>query len=691
MWLALGVALATELPTSAAAQPSGPPFPRLANIYLHGGVDPADIPALARWDVLVLDIAWTRARLQQMRALNPDIKLYFYVCAYAVQTPPPPYDRWRQENYDYAVANNVWWYNWNQTIASDWPGTQMANITALGASGPQGNWRQFIAARIERLMEDYPEIDGVFLDNYWRSIAWEQGNLIHVDSDCNPVRNPGGCDGVMDSDAQIDLLWNDAMRQLGADVRQRFDAIQARTPGRVLSIISNRSDDYFEYQNGTMHEYFPSGWTSPDPGNPYGYNWTDEMLSLPGGYLVAPFNPTPYRVSILNADWTGTAEAPNPRSADFERHKRFTLASTLMGDGYYSLDPAAMGHGALWWEPEFDHAGRGQGYLGYPLGAMQRIGVPTGPERIVNGGFATALTPWQAQPTNATGTVSLDAASYHSAPTSARITITNLPNPSMGNMKLTQIVPVQGGAGYTLSFWARASVAQQMLLHIYASSCPSSRCLNPTTVQLTTAWQRFEIPFVSSGTANGGLDFFVSRVGSVWLDDVSLRAGDTSVYRRDFENGTVILNYTTAPYTVDLGGSYRRLSVPGNPLYNGATVTSETLAPSDARILLTTSSPSPAPPPVPSARLDQNQPNPFNPSTTIRYSVPADAHVHLAVYDISGRLVRTLVNKRVVGGLDRTVIWDGKDRYGVPVRSGVYFYRIVTPSLTQSRKMTLLK
>ena len=42
---------------------------------------------------------------------------------------------------------------------------------------------------------------------------------------------------------------------------------------------------------------------NPDPGNPYGYNWNQEMLALPGGYLIAPFRTTPYRVSVLNADW----------------------------------------------------------------------------------------------------------------------------------------------------------------------------------------------------------------------------------------------------------------------------------------------------------------------------------------------------------------------------------------------------
>jgi len=689
----LAIVLATGLAAAgvARAQSSGPPFPRLANMYLQGGVDPADIPALARWDVLILDIAWTRQHLQQMRALNPDIKIYFYVCAYCMQVPPPAGDPWRQENYNYAATNDLWWRNWNQTIASDWPGTQLVNITALCPTVSQGNWRQYIAARVERLMETYPEVDGVFYDNFWKSIAWEQGGIIQVDSDCNPTHNPAGCNGVMDSDATVDALWNAALRELAADTRARFDALVARRGGRPLSIISNSSADYFENLNGTLHEYFPSGSANPDPGNPYGYNWNQEMQALPGGYLVAPFRTTPYRVSVLNADWHGTWDAPQ-RSADFERHKRFTLASALMGDGYYSLDAAETGHGSIWWEPEYDHGGRGQGYLGQPLGAMQRIGVPNGVEQIVNGGFTSTLTPWELLPTGVSGSVTRDASIYHTGPASARITVTSVQDPVNGTMKLYQSVPVVGGRGYTLSFWARATVAQELLLHLYSTSCPGIRCLNDTRVQLTTTWQRFEVAFVAAGTSPAaGLNLFVNRVGSVWLDDVSLREGDTSVYRRDFENGIVLLNYTTTTQIVDLGGSFRRLSIPGNALYDGTMVASETLAPSDARILLTGSTPAPAPPPVPDTRLDQNEPNPFNPTTTIRYTVARDEKVHLAVYDIAGRLVRTLVNRRVPGGVERAAVWDGTDRFGVRVRSGVYFYKIATPSFTQTRKMTMIK
>jgi len=88
--------------------------------------------------------------------------------------------------------------------------------------------------------------------------------------------------------------------------------------------------------------------------------------------------------------------------------------------------------------------------------------------------------------------------------------------------------------------------------------------------------------------------------------------------------------------------------------------------------------------------LAQNAPNPFNPSTTIRFALPEAGHVTLAVYDINGRLVRTLVG-RPLGAGSHAVVWDGKDAMGRAVASGVYVYRLTAPQGVVTRRMTLLR
>ena len=96
-------------------------------------------------------------------------------------------------------------------------------------------------------------------------------------------------------------------------------------------------------------------------------------------------------------------------------------------------------------------------------------------------------------------------------------------------------------------------------------------------------------------------------------------------------------------------------------------------------------------PAVPEAfGLDACYPNPFNPSTTIRYALPEEAAVNLAVFNILGQQVRMLVSAAQGPGY-HSVTWDGKDAYGRPVSSGIYFYRLMSNEFVQTRKMIMLK
>lgn len=98
--------------------------------------------------------------------------------------------------------------------------------------------------------------------------------------------------------------------------------------------------------------------------------------------------------------------------------------------------------------------------------------------------------------------------------------------------------------------------------------------------------------------------------------------------------------------------------------------------------------------------LAQNYPNPFNPTTNIQYAVPKEADVLVTVINIEGREVSTLVSGRQTPGTYETT-WDGTDRFGKPVASGVYFYRLIARQtdggqgqagdFAQTKRMVLLK
>jgi len=88
--------------------------------------------------------------------------------------------------------------------------------------------------------------------------------------------------------------------------------------------------------------------------------------------------------------------------------------------------------------------------------------------------------------------------------------------------------------------------------------------------------------------------------------------------------------------------------------------------------------------------LSQAVPNPFNPATEIAYAVPSRCRVRLSIYDVSGRLVRTLVDRDVEPGR-HSAIWLGRDEGGNEVGSGVYFYKLAAGDTSLRRSMTLLK
>jgi len=93
-------------------------------------------------------------------------------------------------------------------------------------------------------------------------------------------------------------------------------------------------------------------------------------------------------------------------------------------------------------------------------------------------------------------------------------------------------------------------------------------------------------------------------------------------------------------------------------------------------------------------RLDHARPNPFNPATTIAYSLAGRSHVTIRVYDLAGRIVRTLVDWEADPG-EHTVVWDGTTDSGERAASGVYFVKMEgsgdAGSFSEVRKAVMLK
>jgi hypothetical protein len=88
--------------------------------------------------------------------------------------------------------------------------------------------------------------------------------------------------------------------------------------------------------------------------------------------------------------------------------------------------------------------------------------------------------------------------------------------------------------------------------------------------------------------------------------------------------------------------------------------------------------------------LAQNNPNPFNPGTSIGFDLPRRSQVRISIYNGLGQQVDMLVNDELAAG-DHSVYWDGTDYKGRPVSTGVYFYRLQSGDFIETKKMLLLK
>jgi hypothetical protein len=99
----------------------------------------------------------------------------------------------------------------------------------------------------------------------------------------------------------------------------------------------------------------------------------------------------------------------------------------------------------------------------------------------------------------------------------------------------------------------------------------------------------------------------------------------------------------------------------------------------------------PVVPAMPGAVLHANYPNPFNPSTTISFDLPAAGIASLSIYNLRGQLVKTLLDRSQQASGRHFLNWDGNDALGRKVSSGVYLYRLTFDGQIQTRRMLMMK
>jgi len=349
------VAMVGALPAAAA-----PGAVKTFNLYLRNYFEAGDVERLARYDAIALDVDAPFSVLNQIKALNPSIKILAYIPingTYDNANVFPAGSNWRAV-WQAAETNNWWLRDTQGGLIYDHPGKRTTNCTFFCPVNGQGqsylDWfPQFITGTV--LQNGAAPWDGVLLDDVWIGI-WFVGN----NRDLNAFPIDADRDGTGDDQPTLDGWWKAGNDSLTARIRRLMPA---------TDIMIGNGGNTFGQMNGSYIESFPyNGW--PEPGHPLGYTWLDKMW---GNYGYFPneaiYSNQPLRMNVIDAKWSEGDRLAPISSPTFERHKRFCMASALLGDGYFSLDRHAAdgAHDSMWWFPEYSKP------IGTPMGAAFQV------------------------------------------------------------------------------------------------------------------------------------------------------------------------------------------------------------------------------------------------------------------------------------------------------------------------------
>jgi hypothetical protein len=196
--------------------------------------------------------------------------------------------------------------------------------------------------------------------------------------------------------------------------------------------------------------------------------------------------------------------------------------------------------------------------------------------------------------------------------------------------------------------------------------------------------ESFSVPLPSgANVSNVGFHDPDFDAGNDWTATVTSMAITWSTTAHPLEFGTQFNFRFDADVAPELADAVMLMHEAG---VDGDTLTAETLAPQTSNLL---ASPGPAATPAALAIGDVS-PNPFNPSTTVHYTVPEGGAVTLEIVDVSGRRVRSLFSGVHAGG-SHVALWNGLDDSGRPAASGVYLVRLESAGRVETRKVTLVR
>ena len=548
---------------------------------LSGNVNPAVLDQIARYHEVVLDASpitpYRPDVALAIRARRPDIRLLAYVSGQNIWFSNQPDSLVHFPTRYWRTVRDLDGFLYNTSGGLYGSATNQAGDVNLAK---YVNGHYVVAEAIADLFYDAIVKtgiwDGVFVDCFCDNMLWMEAASEYVN-----VTRAGYPDRTT-----FAAGWKAGTDTLAARLR--------RLSGPTQILVGNCAQGTkYAWFNGWMREYFPY----QDGGT-----WYTNMYMDPGGYTLDEQRFLPPRTNYIYSACTGVN---TPYTADNARKVRLGLGTATLGNGY-----GAFGNGArlsrneqymAWWYDEYAvdlSTGRSSallrdtGWLGQPVSGMyQMIWTGTTPDASTNPGFETDVTTgWTFWNGTGNATISRDATTAAVGSASAHVVVptANPPAPSAVALGSAGTIPIATGGQYSATFWARASIPRTII--VSAGWAAGGGSYGGTTIQLTTQWQHYQVVIISSGTGNSRLDFHLAgQTGDVWLDDAHFQQGVYSVYRRDFQNGIVLVNPGTSSQNVTLEAPFTRIQGTVDPsVNNGVNATSHVVGGMDALFLIGT-------------------------------------------------------------------------------------------------------
>lgn len=531
-------------------------FPRKSNLWGWNNFFPSGNLDHAKRIDLWMGVHASEAQVKQLRAINPNA--FVLDSASAVE---------QTDSNGVQVPDSYWLRDTKGRRIEVWNGTYRLNLTKPEVALFQARYAY------KRLLDSNLSMDGMFFDNFFTRQAW-----LKQDKWGNPIDVDANGDGKLDDPTWLDAEWRKGVyaelrefRRLmpyaltvghleDNDIAEEGKVFNGDSLGFVAPWV--KEGRYGPYSLAKIWEPYHSWW---------GLGRTPVVSTIEG----APPSELSYGYGEQPVKNMPAATLDFARS--FFPYMRWGLGVALMNDGYYNYSQGDSGHGMDWWFDEFDVN------LGFPKGGYQRLnlGATSTADVIRNGGFESGLSPNWVPSVNTTrgaaATIGLDAAPGGSSSTAVRIDVAQITVDAAGNARewdvaLQQLnLAVTAGVAYDISFRARSTNAEHPInIAMQKPTSPYNGYFeNSVTLKAGTSWQTYSGILLAKVTATDGrLSLNVGgKVGTVWIDDVKLVPHQPDVFRRDFDNGTVILNASEFRQTIPVSGAYKRLSGVQAPRY----------------------------------------------------------------------------------------------------------------------------